>query len=109
PSPVCVNTEPTSGPRSERRGGALGESALAERRPDLAHELEVEVEIVQRREPRTEHLPRQHEVPECTAAEALAGVAGATRLHRARIPRVRGVANHELALAGAARPVAPVP
>src|SRR5437762_3385632 len=108
PSPVCANA-PMSGPRSDRRGGALGEGALGERCADLAHQLKVEVKIVQRREPRTEHLTRQHEVPECTAAEALAGVAGAAHLHRARIPRVRGVANHELALAGEERPVARVP
>src|SRR5262245_50158104 len=109
PSPPCAKSEPTSGPRSEGRGRPLGEGPLGERRTDLAHEVKVEVEIVTRRQPGAEHLTRHHQVPERTAAEALARVAAAAHLQRARIPRVRGVANHELALAGEKRPVARVP
>src|SRR5258705_8581003 len=108
PSPVCVNADPMSGPRSQRDGGTPGEAPLGDRRAHLAHQPEVEVEIVQRREPGAEHLTRQHEMAERTPAEALAGVAAAARLHRTRITRVRGVANHQLALAGEERPVARV-
>src|SRR5207245_6188343 len=98
PSPVWPNPVPTSGPRPARHGGAAREGTLPQRRPELAHETQVEMEVMERRQHGAEHLPRQHQVAQRTTAEARAGVAPAPFLHRPCIPRVTGVADHELAV-----------
>src|SRR5437870_6746311 len=98
PSPVCANAVPTSGPRPARHRPAAREGTLPERGPELAHETQVEMEVVQRRERGAEHLPRQDEMTQRTPAEAPTGVAAAPLLHRPRIAGVTGVADHELAV-----------
>src|SRR3989441_4649981 len=108
PSPVCANAVPTSGPRPARHGPAAPEGPLPERGPELAHETQVEMEVVQRRERGPEHLPRQDEMAQRTPAEVPAGVANAPLLHRARIAGVTGVADHDLAVPREKRSVARV-
>src|SRR6266852_9802363 len=105
PSAPCAKRPPTLRPRPGGRGRARREAALDERRAHLAHQMQVEVQVVQRGELRAQHLPRQHEVPERAPAEVRAGVARAAVLYRTRVPGVRRVADHELALSGEERPV----
>src|SRR5262249_48193795 len=105
PSVVCPNRPPTSGPDPARRRGPDGERPFRERAPDLAHEVQIEVEIVHRRELGAEHLAREDEMAERPAAEARARVARTVVLDRTRIASVRGVADHQLALSGEQRTV----
>src|SRR5262245_8043403 len=98
PSPDWPNPVPTSGPRPARRRRAAGERAFPERRPELAHETQVEMEVVERGQHGAEHLPGQHQVAQRTAAEPRARVTSAPLLHRPCIPSVTGVTDHELAV-----------
>src|SRR6185295_18363672 len=89
PPAVCANAVPTpSGPGSARDGGAARVRALGQRVPHLAHEPQIEVEIVERGELRPEHLARHHEVAERAPAEVQARVAGTSVLDRARVARM---------------------
>src|SRR5690349_10974418 len=100
PSAACENRPPTLRPHSARRRGARGERALRQRGADLSHQVEIEVEVVDRGELGPEHLAREDEVPERTAAEIPARVARTVVLDRARVASERGVANHQLAVSG---------
>src|SRR4030095_12632825 len=87
PCPVCANagaatTRPSrrSCPRAGRRDRPLGGGALREGGADRAHQVQIEVEIVHRRELGAEHLTRHHEMAKRPAAEVAARVAGAAVL-----------------------------
>src|SRR5262245_53611328 len=105
PSVVCPNRPPTLGPDPPGRGRAAGERAFRERAPDLPHEVQIEVEVVHRRELGADHLAREDEMTERPATEVRARVARTAVLDRSRVASVRGVANHQLALSGEQRPV----
>src|ERR1043166_1768976 len=104
----CPNNPPTPrpGPRRSRRAG--GKGPLDQGGANLAHEIQVEMEVVHGRELGSQHLTAEHEMPERDTAEMPAGVARTVVLDGTRIAGVRGIANHELALAGEQRPVATV-
>src|SRR5882672_11228341 len=105
PSAPCENKPPTLRPHPTRGGGATGERPLGQRGPDLSHQVEIEVEVVERCELRTEHLAGKNEVPDRSPAEVPAGVAWTTVLDGARVAGVRGVADHQLAVSGEEGPV----
>src|SRR5207249_5649505 len=105
PSAPCEKRLPTLRPRPGGGRRARGEAALRQRGAQLAHQVQIEVQVVQRGELGAEHLAREHQVPERPPAEARAGVARAAVLDRTRVPGVRGVADHHLALSSEERPV----
>src|SRR5690242_10372865 len=108
-SAACAKSDPpTLRPDARGRRRTRGKGALRERRAYLAHEAQVEVQIVDGRKPGGEHLAAEREVPERTATEARTRVARAVVLDRTRVAGVRGVSNHQLAPAGEERPVATV-
>src|SRR5919204_4818650 len=85
PAPVCAHAVLTlrpcpAGPRRPGREAALGERAA-----NLAHQLEIEMEVVEGGELRPQHLAGQNQMPERAAAEVAAGVARAPVLDRARV------------------------
>src|SRR6266481_532024 len=96
-SPLCAHAVDTSGPGAGRDGGASREHPVRQCGANLAHEMEVEVQVVQGRELRAEHLVRQMQVSERPTAEATTAVAGALVVDRSGIARVTGVADHQLA------------
>src|SRR5688572_25328704 len=115
PWPVCANagaattrSSRRSCPGAGRDGRSLGKAALRQGGADLSHQMQVEVEVVHRRELRAEHLARHHEMAQRPAAEVRARVTRAPFLDRPRIASVNGVAYHQFALAGEERPVASV-
>src|SRR5689334_9701793 len=85
PPSVGWPNAPTSGPRPRGRRRPLREGTVGEVGAHFAHEMQVEVEVVQRRQLGAEHLARHHQVPEGTAAEPPTPVAGAVVLDRPRI------------------------
>src|SRR5262245_51990338 len=106
--PVCPNALPTSGPHARGARDPLREGALGERASNLAHQPEVEVKVVQGREPGSEHVAGEYEMAEGSAAEVPAGVAVASLVDRTRVARVHGIADHQLALSGEQHAVPPV-
>src|SRR5439155_25243549 len=104
----CPNNPPTLRPGPSCSGRPVGKGPLGEGGANLAHEIQVEMEIVHGRELGTQHLTGEHQMPERATAEVPAGVARTAVLDGTRIAGVRGIANHELALAGEQRPVATV-
>src|SRR5205814_10195361 len=93
PSLGCPNNPPTLRPRSRccRRPG--GKGPFRERGSNLAHEVQIEMEVVHGRELGAEHLMAEYEVSERTTAEVRAGVARAVVLDRTRVAGVRGIAD----------------
>src|SRR5437868_7818203 len=93
-------------------GAEFGELPGIERLADLAHEVQVVVQVVDRGEHRAQHPAAAIEVVQVGAAEAIApalvprhaggartGVAAAARIDRLRIALVAGVAHLEIAVA----------
>src|SRR5688572_30849544 len=89
----CAHAMLTSRPGAGGHRGASREDALGQRRTNLAHQLEVEVQVVQRRQLRAQHLVRQVQMAQGTSAEPATRVAGAVLVRGSRITRVTGVAD----------------
>src|SRR5215468_6350521 len=106
--PVCAHASLISGPGPGRCAGARRKRSGSQIGPHLAHQVQIEEEVVQGRELRGEHLPGEREVPQGPPAEMPAGVAAARAIGRIRIARMTSVADHELTFTGEECPVPPV-
>src|SRR2546422_11005269 len=89
PSAACPNKAPPAHPPGPRRcRGRPGKRSPGQCRPDLAHQMQIEVEVMQGGKLRAEHLAGQKEVAKRAAAEPPAGVARAIVLDGTRVAGV---------------------
>src|ERR1035438_173793 len=81
------------------------EATLFEPGPHLPHQLDIEMQVVQARQHRRQHLAAAVEVMQVGARETRAGWAGASRIERRFVFLVAGVADAQVAEAGEQVPV----
>src|SRR5712675_3505051 len=81
-------------------GAELRQGARSDAGTDLAHQIEVEMQVMNRAEPHAEDLAAAVQVPQIGARIALAGAAAAVRVQRPGVLLVAGVADVDDALGG---------